>query len=336
MLNIAPIGSTQATTTPVRRRVLIIADASADGLQEQLAIRVEAQAVATEAQRVIAEFAPDVVIIELPRGTAGVENDRLALARRLRAEPATYALPLVFVFGEEERAVRNTALNIGVDDYFGLWTPHEQVLARLDSLFWRIEAGRRAASASGDQRVEIDNFMLMLDSVTEDIRNGANGTLALVYAVARDGGAGIDKAARDRILAEAQGFLKLHLRRLDAVAFYGPTTLLAYLPRINSSVATDTFLRLRSQFLDKNTDSDIAVGLASFPYDGSDIESLIEKSEAAASLARSGSLAKTRVVAFEAQEKAETPQPVAEAPRLLLSPPNTNPPPVTRNARPEL
>lgn len=315
---------------PVRRRALVIADANAASLQEQLADSgYEAQAVATEtAQRVIAEFAPDVVIIELPRGTAGAENDRVALARRLRAEPATYSLPLVFVFGEDERAVRNTALNIGVDDYFGFWTPHEQILARLDSLFWRIEAGRRAASASGDQRVEIDNFMLMLDSVTEDIRNGANGTLALVYAVARDAVAGIDKAGRDRILAEAQGFLKLHLRRLDAVAFYGPTTLLAYLPRINSSVATDTFLRLRSEFLDKNTDSDIAVGLASFPYDGSDIESLIEKSEAAASLARSGSLAKTRVVAFEAQEKAETPQPVAEAPRpAVVATPTTTPPP---------
>ena len=212
------------------------------------------------AQQAITEFAPDVVIIELPRGAAGVENDRLALARRLRAEPATYSLALVFVFSEDERAVRNTALNIGVDDYFGLWTPHEQVLARLDSLFWRIEAGRRASSGAGDQRLEIDNFMLMLDSVSEDIRKGANGTLALVYATAREGATAIDKATRDRILAEAQGFLKLHMRRIDSAAFYGPTTLLVYLPRMNSEVATDTFSRLRSEFLDKNGDGDLAIG----------------------------------------------------------------------------
>jgi DNA-binding response OmpR family regulator len=305
---------------------LIIADANAAGLQEQLADSgYEAEAATTEtAQSVIADFAPDVVIIELPRGTAGLENDRIALARRLRAEPATYGLALIFVFSEDERTVRNTALNIGVDDYFGLWTSHEQVLARLDSLFWRIEAGRRNASAAGDQRLEIDNFMLMLDSVSEDIRSGAGGTLALVYAVAREGKAGIDKAARDRVLAEAQGFLRLYLRRIDAVAFYGPTTLLVYLPRMNSDVAADSFSRLRSEFNGKNADSDIAIGLASFPSDGSDVESLIEKAEAAASMAREGKAGGARVVAFK--ENAEAPPPAMAAP-LPTSTPTIQPPP---------
>lgn len=329
MLNTAPTSSTQATTKPARRRALIIADASAASLQEQLAdsgYEAEAATIDT-ALGVISEFAPDVVIIELPRGTTGLENDRIALARRLRAEPATYGLSLVFVFSEDERGVRNTALNIGVDDYFGLWTPHEQILARLDSLFWRIEAGRRSASAVGDQRLEIDNFMLMLDSVSEDIRSGARGALALVYAAAREGSAVMDKAARDRVLAEAQGFLKLHLRRIDAAAFYGPTTLLVYLPRMNSDVAADTFSRLRSDFLEKTANSDIAVGLASFPSDGSDVETLIERAEEAAGIARSG---KVRVVAFKAKveapakEKVEAPRPAVAAP---LSPQPLPPPP---------
>jgi DNA-binding response OmpR family regulator len=312
---------------------LIVADTSAADLQEQLADSgYEVQTATTEtARRVIAEFAPDVVIIELPRGTAGVENDRIALARRLRAEPATYALSLVFVFSEDERAVRNIALNIGADDYFGLWTPHEQVLARLDSLFWRIEAGRRASSAVGDQRLEIDNFMLMLDSVSEDIRKGANGTLALVYATAREGATAIDKAARDRILAEAQGFLKLHMRRIDAVAFYGPTTLLVYLPRMNSDVAADTFSRLRSEFLGNNGDGDLAIGLASFPEDGGDIESLIEKAEAAAGLARSNS-GRGRVVASRA--KPEVSRPVTDLPTLPAQPPPPEPVPVEDAATP--
>jgi DNA-binding response OmpR family regulator len=325
LLNIAPTSSSQATAKHVRRRVLIIADTSAADLHEQLADSgYEAEMATTEtAQTMIAEFAPDVVIIELPRGTAGVENDRIALARRLRVEPATYALSLVFVYSEDERAARNIALNIGADDYFGLWTPHEQLLARLDSLFWRIEAGRRASSAVGDQRLEIDNFMLMLDAVSEDIRSGAKGTLALVYAAARQGAAVMDKAARDRILAEAQGFLKLHMRRIDAVAFYGPTTLLVYLPRMNSEVATDTFSRLRDEFLDKNSDGDIAIGLASFPEDGGDIESLIEKAEAAAGRARSGpSSAQARVIASREKPEAtrtEAPPSVAALP----APPTT-------------
>jgi DNA-binding response OmpR family regulator len=332
LLNTAPTSSTQATTKPARRRALIIAYESAASLQEQLADSgYEAEAATVEtAQGVIADFAPDVVIIELPRGTAGLENDRIALARRLRAEPATYGLSIIFVFSEDERAVRNTALNIGVDDYFGVWTSHEQILARLDSLFWRIEAGRRNASASGDQRLEIDNFMLMLDSVSEDIRSGAGGTLALVYAVAREGKAGIDKAARDRVLAEAQGFLRLYLRRVDAVAFYGPTTLLVYLPRMSGDVAADSFSRLRREFNEKNAASDIAVGLASFPQDGGDVESLIEKAEAAASVARSATSSRARVVAFKAPEKTEAPQPAVAAPPLTPTPPTPAQPTATQ------
>jgi DNA-binding response OmpR family regulator len=310
---------------------LIIADAGAEHLQEQLSDSgYDAEAATVEtAPRVIADFAPDVVIIELPRGVVGPENDRIALARRLRAEPATYALSLVFVFSEDERAVRNMALNIGVDDYFGIWNSHEQILARLDSLFWRIEAGRRSASAVGDQRLEIDNFMLMLDTVGEDIRSGAKGTLALVYAAAREGGAVMDKAARDRVLAEAQGFLKLHLRRIDAAAFYGPTTLLVYLPRMPSDVAAETFSRLRTDFLEKSAHSDIAVGLASFPADGDDVEVLIEKAEAAANLARSATAARgTRVVAFKARER--TPTPAKE--RLEMPAPQRAEAPPTRAA----
>jgi PleD family two-component response regulator len=317
LLNTAPVNSNQASVTPSRRRrALIIADASAEVLREQLADSgYEARTAATDtAPQLISEFAPDVVIIELPRQrAAGTENDRIALARRLRAEPATYALSVVFVFGEDERALRNAALNIGVDDYFGLWTPHEQILARLDSLFWRIEAGRRTASVVGDQRLEIDNFMLTLDSVRDDLRTGASGTLALVYATALEGHEALDKSARDRTLAEAHGFLKLQLRRIDSVAFYGPTSLLVYLPRMKSEMAAEALSRLRNEFLAKSMDSDIAIGLASFPGDGDDIEGLIERAEAAISIACADAT-RGRVVASETKKRPDTPAPVIRTP----------------------
>jgi len=276
------------------RRALIVADATTATLQPQLAASgyETYTATTTNAAHLISEFAPDILIIELSPGktdeagnTIGDDNE-LALARRLRAEAATYALPLIFAWHTDERTMRNAALNIGADDYFPLAIPPTQMLARLDALFWRIEAGRRAAPVMGDQRGEIDNFMLMLDSVREEITSGARGTLALVYAVSRDGKAVIDKAARDRTLAEAHGFLKLNLRRIDAVAFYGPTTLFIYLPRMATRAAVAALTRLRSEFLNERLNSDIAIGLASFPEDGEDVESMIEKAEAAAGAAR--------------------------------------------------
>ncbi len=320
-----------------KRRALIIGGTSAAPLRQQLAESgYETGAAQTEAaQRMLADFGPDLAVILLERASANGENEGVALARRLREAPATHALPLVLVYGEEERVMRSVALNIGVDDCFGIWTPHEQILARLDALFWRIEAGRRAASMSGDQRFEIDNFIVLLDAVREDIRAGATGTLALIYAIpSGNNPQAFDKQARDRTLAEAHGFFKLNLRRIDAVGFYGPTTLLMYLPRLKADDATAILIRLRDEFLEGRAGSDLAIGLASFPEDSSEVETLIEKAEEANSLARAAS-ASRRAVAPAPQAAAATmlpASPVPVAPPPPLPPPSQPTPPVVMEA----
>jgi DNA-binding response OmpR family regulator len=301
--------------TGLRRALLIDAD-SAARLEPQLTANgYETRTARTNtARRAIEEFAPHVVLMELSKGGAdgGGNQDCLALARKLRAEPATYALPLVFVFEEDERDLRNAALRVGADDYFSVEISAGEMLARLDALFWRTEAGRRAASVAGDQRLEIDNFIMMLDAVRTAMRAGESGTLALVYPTPAQEGATLDKATRDRTLLEAHGFLKLNLRRVDEVTFYGPTTLLVYLPRANSETARSALSRLREQFIAERAGFEIAIGLASFPLDGDEVESLIEKAEAAALLARD--LSRTeRVKTYLAQEEPQSPRQFAEA-----------------------
>jgi DNA-binding response OmpR family regulator len=309
-LRLSNIASTDSPRpVAARRRALIIADSEAAASLSQTLTTAGYETLLTTnnaALRSISLFNPDVCLMILASGGDASEQDSFALARRLRAEPATYALPLILLWRENEEAARNSALHIGADDYFALGVEPKEMLARLDALFWRVEAGRRAASAIGDQRLEIDNFMLMLDSVREAIRAGAKGTLSLIYAVAREGDETFDREARDRLLAEAHGFLKLHLRRIDAVAFYGPTTLLVYLPRMRSAAATEALSKLRGEFMFERTDGELVVGLASFPNDGADVESLIEKAEQAVSLARLGKSPAGRVVAYSAQEVTDT------------------------------
>lgn len=311
-----------------KRRALIIGGASAATLRQQLAESGYETAAATidVAALVIKDFAPDVALIVLERTPVAAENEGVALARRMREEPATHALPLVLVYLEEERVLRSAALNVGVDDCFGIWTPHEQILARLDALFWRIEAGRRGASMTSDQRLEIDNFIVLLDAVREDMRAGVSGTLALIYAIpAGAGGKGFDKQTRDRTLAEAHGFFKLNLRRIDAVGFYGPTTLLIYLPRLKSPEATDALMKLRDEFLNGRDESDLAIGVASFPEESNEVESLIEKAEAAASHARAAAATGRKPVP---QTQAAQPAPRAvSAPVIKPAPPPKPPPP---------
>lgn len=309
LLNIAPANAKESATTANRpRRALIVAPAGSAALHQQLAASgYETLAVTVDtAPCAIGDFAPDIAIVEL-HGIVDVDgqNNCVALARRLRSQANAHALPLVLVWSEDEPALRKAALFVGADDYFALSTPTAEILARLDALFWRIEADRRSAPVISDRRLLIDNFLFVLDSVREDVRAGGRGTLALIYAVAGKEAAAQRQEALDPTLVEVHGFLKSNLRCVDAVAFYGPTTLLVYLPRTATPAGVATLARLRDEFLHEYPEGDIAVGLVSFPADGTDVESLIEKAEAAVSMARSASASK-RVATHEAEEKTDT------------------------------
>src|SRR5206468_3900274 len=82
------------------------------------------------------------------------------------------------------------------------------------------------------------------------------------------------------------------------------------LPRMDSASATAALSRLHREFLQEHKDRDVVVGLASFPVNGSDVEGLIEKAEAAVSSARSASTAK-HVIAYEVAVKTAPPAPPA-------------------------
>lgn len=295
MLNIVTSDFVQAMTKPARhRRALVVVDSEEPVLPQDLAVSGYESRTATtrEARSAIEDFSPDVVIMEIHTGT---EQEIIALARQLRGEASTYALPLVFVWTRDDSSTRNAALSIGVDDYFALSLPFSDVLVRLDSLFWRIEAGRRTAAVTAhDQRLEIDNFMLMLDSVREDIDKGMQGAIGVINAAQRAEGEQLTRAERDRVLSEAHGFLKLYLRRIDTIAFYGPTTLLVYLPRMDASDAQEALSKLRKDFLKEHAESNIKIGLATFPEDSTDVESLIEKAETEASASMPGGLSTPR------------------------------------------
>lgn len=325
--------SSQSAPAARPRRALIIADAAGLGLQQQLTAAgyLTRAARVADAPRAIGEFGPEVVIMIVAQVGGDVENESVALARKLRAETATYSLPIVFAWSEDERALRAAAQYTGADDYFPLSTPIAEILARLDSLFWRVECDRRSAPVVSDRRLEIDNFMFMLDAVREDVRAGQSGTLALVYAVSvRGKGELLDKAVRDRTLVEAHNFLKLNLRRVDAAAYYGPTMLLVYLPRMEAQAAVAALSRLHREFREEQPERDIVAGVASFPANGSEVEGLIEKAEETVNKVRKDASA-IHVVAYEGSRETPAPQLQPERGREFALPKETSAPvsPVT-------
>ncbi|MGB8508962.1 MAG: hypothetical protein WCD76_11190, partial [Pyrinomonadaceae bacterium] len=178
--NKSPATNQASKATDARRRVLVIGEeTNADNVSEGLSADYEtACASPEEAARIVSEFEPALALIAFGNGED--EARLLVVARRLRAGPATHALPLVFLFSEDNRALRHAALNIGADDYFARATAHAEMRARLEALFWRVEAGRRTVPLVAEQRLEIDNFLLLLEHIGADAQEGAGGTLALV------------------------------------------------------------------------------------------------------------------------------------------------------------
>ena len=268
------------------RRALLVAEegADAEALRARLAAAgfEAAGATAEEAAARAKETSPSVVLIAF--GTREGEARLLSLARRLRAEPESFALPVVLLFRDDGRALRSAAQHLGADDYFSRDAPAEELRARLRALLWRAESGRRSAPAVADQRSEIDNFLFLLDAVGADARRGATGSVALVDA---GGGA----------LTEVHGFLKLNLRRVDAVAFYGPATLAVYLPGADATAARATLARLRDEFAGAHEGGDLYAGVSSFPAHGTEVERLVEQAEAALGEAR-GANSAARVVVY--------------------------------------
>ena len=297
------------------RRALLVADEGADAsaLRDKLAaagLEVET-ALVEAASRRVSESAPSVVVLAF--GGREGEGRLVSLARRMRAEPESFGLPVVFLFREDGRTLRSAAAHVGADDYFSQDAPAEELRARLESLFWRAAAGRRNAPALADQRGEIDNFIFLLDSVGADARRGAVGSVALLEVEdesAAVGTRGERGARRASSIKAAHSFLKLNLRRLDAVAFYGPATLLVYLPNADANAARANLSRLCEEFSASHAGARLCAGLSTFPSQGSEVEVLVEQSEAALTRARESN-SQARVVVY-GEESPQVSPPDAE------------------------
>ena len=328
--NAAPHQPHRDARPPTPRRVLVIAHSPAG---ELLPARLSGAgyevraARAGQADEAVAEFAPHVALVEADAhdgGRGGAEG--LEVAARLRAERATAALPLVLLFERADADLRAQAVRLGADDYFALATPPAEIAARLDALFWRAEAGRRtAALAALERRAEIDDFMQLLEGVRADAAEGSTGALALVAIAPGAPEETLNASgatAENYTLVAAHEFFRVNLRRVDAVAFYGPTLLLVYLPRKTGGAARADLARLSEEFRATRAagggGGSLDIGLASFPSDGVEIESLVEQAEAALRQTRPPD---ARENAEETRENAEEAREVSSTVRRLAGKP---------------
>lgn len=124
-------------------RVLIVEDdpriidsvAKALSLEEAFSVRSTADAEAVVAA--IAEFHPDIILLDvkLPGG------DGRQVLKRLKANPATLAVPVIFMTGMASEGDRILGLNLGADDYVVKPFGAMELLARIKAVLRRTSPG---------------------------------------------------------------------------------------------------------------------------------------------------------------------------------------------------
>jgi len=143
-------------------RVLTVEDDSA--VREMLSIALQrggfevVQAEdATQARAAMAQQMPDLLLLDwmLP-GSSGIE-----LARALKRDSATRAIPIIMLTarGEEEDRVRG--LEVGADDYVTKPFSPRELMARIKAVL------RRAAPAASEEAIEVQG--LRLDPVSHRV-----------------------------------------------------------------------------------------------------------------------------------------------------------------------
>lgn len=116
---------------------------------------------AETAQRIVRDALPDLVLLDwmLP-GISGIE-----LAKRLRAEERTRAIPIIMLTARSDEADKVSGLEIGADDYITKPFSPRELVARIKALL------RRRAPQVTDDAVELGG--LKLDPATHRVSAGA-------------------------------------------------------------------------------------------------------------------------------------------------------------------
>jgi len=120
----------------VSNRILIVEDDPAEVATLHAFLEDEASSIRAEtdsrlAQQAIAEFDPDLVLLDLRMP----EPDGMEILRRIRdVREAAGFLPVIVLTGDDSDVARNSALALGADDFLGKPLDRQEVVLRVRNL----------------------------------------------------------------------------------------------------------------------------------------------------------------------------------------------------------
>lgn len=223
---------------------------------------------------------PDLVLLD----RAMPHVDGLELCRMLRSDPASVALPVMFLTAYTDRASIREAFEAGADDVVGKPLVDAELRVRVENRLDRTRLLRRFADT--DPLTGLDNRRASLTALQRQLaladRHGQPLTLAVVDVddfdeLERTHG----HAATDAILCELARRLQAQFRTSDVTARWGGDEFVVGMYGMSNHDAVRRLTKVLDEFTVVEFESDggpftatFTAGLAEHPEDGEDIDSL--------------------------------------------------------------
>jgi two-component system alkaline phosphatase synthesis response regulator PhoP len=158
---------------------------------------------------------PEVLVLDLMLP----QVDGLEICRRVRANPATAATPIIMLTARGEESDRIVGLELGADDYLAKPFSPNELVARVRALLRRVERGASARGrAIAYAGIIVDKEQHVVVSNGDEVSLTAKEFLLLEYLVQHRGRV----LSRDVLLSDVWGYrytggtrtVDVHVRRL--------------------------------------------------------------------------------------------------------------------------
>ncbi|MEW6274998.1 MAG: diguanylate cyclase [Bacillota bacterium] len=235
---------------------------------------------------------PDLVLLDLMLPKVG----GLEVCRRLKANPPTAAVPVIFITSSRSPEEKIKALECGAHDFLHKPVTRQELLIRIRFLLRQKQLLENLAEqARRDPLTGLGNRrQLMADLNLEMRRAKRYGTpLSLILL-------DVDQFKRyndthghpagDEVLRQLAGLLTLNVRAFDKVARYGGEEFVIILPQTNLQGAAAAAEKLRQaieqySFLHGETQPGgrltVSLGVASYPEHAGDVDDLLRQADKA-------------------------------------------------------
>lgn len=280
-----------ADRLPEPFRVLVVEDDRHLSQHYELVLRqagIEVRLVSDPAEipRLLAEFQPDVMMMDLYLpGCSGME-----LARLIRQDPSYVGMPIVFLSAETDPDIQYTALMTGGDDFIAKPIQDRQLIAVVHS---RAQRARALESAmSRDSLTGLLKHTKIKEQLQQELarleRSGGSLSFAMLdidhFKHVNDT---YGHPVGDRVIKSLAHLLRQRLRGTDMIGRYGGEEFAAILPDTDLAGACALLDEVRRAFGELEFDADgasfsvtLSAGVVSC-RDGSDAAHVTEQADRA-------------------------------------------------------